>query len=798
MNLSDKIKEKLLKTFKIEANDHINFISNNLIEYEKEKDLFRKKELIEEIFRAAHSLKGAARAVGLSIIVGLTQSIENIFSGLKKNQLTTNPELYDNVLRSVNLVADYVNEPDEAKRNSMKGEIDKYTLLIEDVFIANYRENPEENETKKVIKEDKAGTGSSAAETQKAAGRKTKSKSPPQGSSRKKIKTEPAGREMKKTPTVAPSNESRINLTDQIRISVSKIENILNQSEELLSNKQSLMQQAHELNSMLLLFEIWRKKWGKNRIQFSKLFNYYSLEKDEIKYSKELSDLLNFMEYNEEFLTDVEALLGDLYQGIRKNSLDFTNKLFTLSEDIRSSLLFPMKTLTDQFPLMVRDIARELGKEINFKVEGDSIEIDKRVLEELKDPFVHLIRNSIDHGIETPEERIKKHKNRVGTILLRIRTVEGNKAEIVISDDGKGLDPDEIRESAVRKNIRTKDELSSLSEKDIFNLIFESDFSTAKVITDLSGRGLGMAIVRQKVNKLDGSIEINSEKDFGTVIKLVLPLSVSTVRGLLLKAGAHKYFVKTSELIAALRIDKSELHNVENKFTVNFRGKHIGLVELSGLLGIMPNKKGKFLKMIICRSGDAELGLIVDDIIGEQEILVKSFNEQIKRLKYFEAASISTRGEVIPILNIDDIFKSASAGFGREISSETPETEIEKKNILVVDDSITSRLLLKDILESSGYHVATSVDGREAWSKVRQEIFDLVVTDIEMPRMNGFELTAQIKSSKKYSAIPVVLVSALSKREDMERGIDAGADAYIIKSDFKQSNLLETIRRLIV
>lgn len=794
MSLSDKIKQRLLKTFKIEANEHIRFISNQLILYEKERNKDKKAKLIEEIFRSAHSLKGAARAVGQNEVVDLCQSIENLFSGLKKGELNETPHLFDAVLKGVRTVLAFVNEEDETKRLAMSDLITEYVDMIEEINHTNQKDNAEESsadwheEVEKKISEE-------AEEETETPNRKESGTAVDRESSAKKPQE---NLEPKSLEVPGVDNLVKPEISDQIRISIDKIEKILLKSEELLPNKQALEEHKNELASLLMLLETWRKKWRKKRALFARMFNFVTTEGSSSKHYADFSALLEFLEYNEEFFSDTENFIEELQKKVQQNYFDFSNKLYQLNEDIRSSLLLPFNTLTNQFPLMIRDISQQMGKEIIFSVEGDSIEIDKRVLEELKDPFVHLLRNSIDHGIETPDEREKMNKERAGNLSVKINSVEGNNVEIIIEDDGRGIDPEKIKNSALQKKIISEEELNKLTDEEILNLIFESDLSTAKVITDLSGRGLGLAIVKEKVIKLGGSIELGSRVNVGTVFKLTIPLTVSTVRGLLIRVGNHKFFIKISELVSVIRVKKEDLISVEKKLTFSYLGTQIGLVNLSDILSIKENPDRTYIPIAICKWENKLLGIAVSEILGEQEIFVKSFNTQIKKLKYYEAATISSGGSVIPILNVKDIFGAVSKGEyspsfrGEEITAET-----ESKNILVVDDSITSRLLLKDILETSGYRVKTAVDGKEAWTELRTGEYDLVVSDVEMPRMNGFELTKAIKTSEKYSKIPVVLVTALSRREDMEKGIDVGADAYIVKSDFEQSNLLDTVRRLI-
>ncbi len=789
MNLNEKIRERLLNTFKNEAHEHIQLISNQLIKYENETDRNIKANLIEEIYRAAHSLKGAARAVGLSAIVELCQSIENVFSGFKKNELEEDHQLFDITLKGVKVISAYIDETDETNKLLMEDEIVKTTKLISDNYIIYLKQKEDVNEVQKEEEkcEEKGRELNEEVNTERIA-----SEEKPETESDNKTIPEKTFERITESSIL---NQNKI--ADRIKVSIEKIENLLGQAEELLPNKQALKAQKDELTAIELLFETWRKKSAKNNLLITKLSNMMQSEVFDQETTLLLQELLKYIDGLEEMVNDIERLVTDLETSMTNNYNDFDNKLYQLNESVRSVLMLPFSALSDQFPMMVRDIASQLGKKINFRVTGDNIDIDKRVLDELKDPLVHLLRNAIDHGIEKVEERIKKGKEKVGNIHLAINLVEGNKVQIKISDDGRGINPKKIIDSAIKKKIRTKEELAAMSENEILNLIFESELSTAEVITDLSGRGLGMAIVKEKVDKLFGSIDIDSNVDSGTIITLTLPLSVATMRGLLVKVGNYRYYIKTSKLVAAIRVKKDTLNTFENKLCVKYGDKYIGLIYLANILNIKSELIGSNYTIVLCKNGAEDLGLIVDEILGEEEILIKPFNKQIKKIKFYEAGTIVADGSVIPVLNLKDIFKEASGGF-ESVKFKTSEREdTEKKNILVVDDSITSRLLLKEILENSGYNVKTCVDGKEAWTEFRKEGYDLVVSDVEMPRMDGFELTKLIKSSDKYAHIPVVLVTGLSKQEHIEKGIDSGASAYIVKSDFEQSNLLQTVERLL-
>jgi two-component system chemotaxis sensor kinase CheA len=465
--------------------------------------------------------------------------------------------------------------------------------------------------------------------------------------------------------------------------------------------------------------------------------------------------------------------------------------------------MLPFSTLLEIFPKMIRDLSRDQGKEVELVIMGSEVEIDKRILEEMKDPLIHLLRNCIDHGIEKPEERIKNKKQPRGIITIAISQIDSNKIEIYLSDDGAGIDLEKVKKAAVKSGIISEEDRENLPEQEIYSLIFQSEVSTSPMITDLSGRGLGLAIVRERVEKLGGYISVQTEPHRGTVFRLLLPLTIATYRGIIVQAGDQLFAIPIAKVERVMRIKPDEIKTVENRETIVLNGRTIPLVCLTNVLEISRMKKqggdSHFIPVVILGSAERRIAFSVDKILSEHELLVKSLGKNLSRVRNIAGATVLGSGRAVPILNVSDVMKSAV-----RLTSTSPQAAVtagvegdKKKSILVVEDSITSRMLLKNILEAAGYLVKTAVDGLDAWTALRIEEFDLVVSDVDMPRMNGFDLTSKIRSDKKLAELPLILVTALESREDRERGIDVGANAYMVKRSFDQSNLLEVIQRLI-
>jgi two-component system chemotaxis sensor kinase CheA len=789
--MDEKLRKRLLQTFKLEAAEHLQSIRNGLVRLENITDVEEKLSLLEEIYRDAHSLKGAARAVNLTDIVDLCQNVENIFAALKKQEIKENEEMFDLVQNSLAVIENFIEEEDENARILMFDEIQRYQILIDD-FLESAVEVKDTGHPLPEV---------SGAEKKESRVKATAKEEKPKPSKEKKSQIADKPKiEVKKSSKKKNVKVKELKSIDTVRVDIKKLENILLTTEEMIPVKLAFSSISKELARLILMIEEWKTKWGKNKFDYTVLYeNLEKLEAD-FRFKVELNKLMKFLDFNEMFAKDFYELLNDVQRRTAVSSKQLSNILFNLNSDVKNVLMLPFGILTDQFPSMMWDIAQELGKKIQFNISGEEIEIDKRILEELKDPLIHLLRNSIDHGIEEPEERIKAGKEEKGKVNLDFIQAGDGKVEIIISDDGRGMDADEIRRTAISKNLITEAEAEGLSESETLALIFKSDFSTAKVVTELSGRGLGMAIVRDKINKLGGSIKIETEKGKGSKFILSIPLVLTTIRGLIVESGGQTFAINVTKIQAVISRELKDIKTVENKETVEYSGKRLAIIQLSSLLDL-PSKgisEEKFL-ILVLKFATELVGVVIERIVNEQEILLKPLPVQFKKLAFIEGATISSQGEIIPVLNVNDIFKFLKSGAvttGLSAGSEGEKREA-KKRILVVDDSITSRVLLSDILLSVGYDVTSKSDGKEAWAELNSNSYDLLVTDIEMPRMDGFELTKKIRESSSLSELPVVLVTGLSKKEDKEKGIEVGANAYIVKSDFKQGTLLDIIRKFV-
>jgi two-component system chemotaxis sensor kinase CheA len=511
---------------------------------------------------------------------------------------------------------------------------------------------------------------------------------------------------------------------------------------------------------------------------------------------------VEFFDWSRDYLRALENKVATLGRTAERDHLVVSKLVDDLLDDSKKLLMLPLATLGALFPKLVRDLCRDQGKEADLIVRGEEFEIDKRILEEMKDPLIHLLRNCIDHGIETPAERRHLGKPPRATITLAVSPVDGNRVELLVSDDGVGIDVSKVKASAIRHGRITAEEAEQLSETAALALIFQSDVSTSPMITELSGRGLGLAIVQEKAEKLGGRVSVESRPGQGTSIRISLPIALATFRGVLVETAEQCFVIPTIQVERVARFKPEDVRTVEGRETLALDDRATSLVWLAEVLELPDAERSPSSEAgtaaVLLGLGDQRVAFAVDAVLGEQEVLVKRLVKPLSRVRNLSGVTVLGSGQIAPILNVADLLKSArkTAGAAPRLAVETP-TTAEAKSILVAEDSITSRMLLKGILESAGYRVKTAVDGLEAFTTLSAERFDLLVSDVEMPRLNGFDLTARVRADRKLSELPVVLVTALETREDRERGIDVGANAYLVKSSFDQSNLLEAVRRLV-
>jgi two-component system chemotaxis sensor kinase CheA len=738
----DKKKEEFLaqlrETFREEAAEHLAAITAGLVAIERSGEP-EYASLVEQVFREAHSLKGAARSVNLPSVETLCQELESIFAAMQHEGLKLSTAMLDSIHFALEVLETMCRAPSDPQSQESKE-----------------RERQANTALKQIVE----GAKAERSETPVAA-------------------------------TTAPRIVVSAGEHDTVRVSTQKLDAILLEAEELTGAKLAEIGRAAELRTLATDLADWNRQRVR-RPSRKRQGGDAAVESESIE-----SGML--------YTRMLESSLRKMAEAAHQDALSLSAITARLLDNTKKLLLLPCSYLLGAFPKVLRDLAREQGKEAELLVKGEDIEIDRRVLDELKDPLIHLLRNCVDHGIEKPDERLKLGKQSYGSVTISVKALEGNLIELTVSDDGAGIGADKVRKAAVRLNLIAADEAASLTEDDATKFIFCSGLSTSPIITDLSGRGLGLAIVREKVEKLGGTVTVTSKAGAGTSFRLIVPISLVTFRGVLISVAGRHFVFPTSNVLRVSRVKSDEIKTVENRQTIAVGQQAISLVRLRDILEL-PGPDGRIngstRQVVVVRAADRQVAFLVDEVLGEQEVLAKSLGRQLPRVRHIAGASISGSGAVIPILNAADLVETAStSGASLPIGASHPAAQDAapepRRRLLIAEDSITARTLVKSILEGAGYEVTAAVDGMDALTRLKTESFDLLVSDVDMPRMNGFELTAKIRADKRLGELPVVLVTALGSQKDREYGIEVGANAYIVKSDFDQGNLIEIIRRFL-
>ena len=774
---NDELLKKLLVTFRVEADEHLKAMSSGLLVLEKAPAGEQWAKIVETIFRDAHSLKGAARAVNLASIESACQSLESVFAALKGGRLGVSPPLFDLLYQTIDALGGLLSA-DAGASGVNPPLVAALIRRLEDAL----RGTPPDPEAP----------------------------------------AEPAASTVAHTPSVAPDPA-----TETVRVSTAKLDAMMHQVEELLAPRLAAGQRARELRETVATLTVWKKQRlrmqpalrliersllpAPREVLFNTRGTWQASERrgkasGSMRGKQELPRLLEYLDAELLHMKMLEDRLARLSRSAEHDERMLVGMTDGLLHDVKEMQLLPFASLLEMLPRFARELARGQGKYVELEIQGGGIEIDRRILEVMKDPLIHLLRNGIDHGIEKPAVREARRKPPHGTITLAISQKDSGKVEILVADDGAGIDAAEVKAAAGKLGAVSAEDLERLGERETWALIFRSGVTTSPIITDVSGRGLGLAIVLEKVERLGGSIAIESQPDVGTAFRIVLPLTLANFRGVLVRAGGQLFVIPAASVERVTRVVDKDIQTVENRETIPLDGQAVSLAWLSDVLELprarATGQPAGNLLLVVLGSGLACVAFCVDEVLGEQEVLVKALGRQLARVRNVAGASVLGTGQVVPVLNVPDLLKSAvkraalPLAPARQPSAEKPGAA-ERQSILVVEDSITSRSLLKNILESAGYRVTTAVDGADGYTTLKTGTFDLVVSDVEMPRMDGFDLTAKVRANKQLAELPVVLVTALESREHRERGVDVGANAYIVKSSFDQSNLLEVIRRLL-
>ena len=472
---------------------------------------------------------------------------------------------------------------------------------------------------------------------------------------------------------------------------------------------------------------------------------------------------------------------------------ELSRLLIGLQEGTMRTRMVPVATVTDSLHRAVRDAARSLGKDVRWEVRGDDTELDRGVLHELADALLHLVRNAVDHGIDSPDERIARGKPAQAVVRLHAMQL-GSEVVIAISDDGAGIDLDRVRQRAIRSGI----DVEGLSDDEIIHLIFRSGFSTVDFVSDISGRGVGLDAVRSSVEGARGRVEVRSTAGVGSEFCIIVPITLAVLRCLLLETAGQRFAMPLYRVALAQAEETTTLLHAEGRRMLQVNGVPVPVSDLADVLGIASNRTGPG-NYVIVNGAIGQHAFLVDALVGQRDVVVKGFSALVPRLDVLAGASIESDGSILLVLDPPGLIEHSRRVDGRSIESDGAPITARRRvgRLLVVDDALTVRELQRTILERAGFDVTVASDGIEALAHLENETFDLVLTDVEMPRMDGFELTEHIRNHPTLANLAVLILTSLASDADRERGMSVGADGYIVKSSFDEQSLLAAVDRLV-
>ncbi|EAH6869573.1 response regulator [Campylobacter sp. IFREMER_LSEM_CL2127] len=746
--------QEILEDFLVEAFELVEQIDHDLVELEANpEDL----ELLNRIFRVAHTVKGSSSFLNFDVLTKLTHHMEDVLNKARHNELKITPEVMDVVLESIDMMKTLLNSIRDngndtaigldiapictrltaisegeslesvapAKTEEPKEEVKEEPKAEEpEVDVNKLSDDEVEAEIERLLKVRKAEDQARRAEK-----KKTQEANP--APSKPAAQAQNATAE-KKVPA-AGGGSSGANMDQTIRVEVKRLDHLMNLIGELVL--------------------------GKNRLL--KIYDDVEERYDGEKFLEELNQVVS----------QLSIVTTDIQLAVMKTRMQPIAKVF------------------NKFPRVVRDLGRELGKQMELEISGEETELDKSIVEEIGDPIMHMIRNSCDHGIEDPATRVANGKPEKGTVNLKAYN-EGNHIVVEIADDGKGLDADALKSKAIEKNLITEREADQMSDKEAFALIFKPGFSTAAKITNVSGRGVGMDVVKTNIEKLNGVIEIDSELGKGTVMKLKIPLTLAIIQSLLVGTQEEFYAIPLASVLETVRVPIDDIYTIEGKNVLRLRDEVLSLVRLSDVFGVkqvLENTDQTYV--VVIGVAESKLGIIVDTLVGQEEIVIKSMGEYLQNIQGIAGATIRGDGRVTLIIDVAammDIAKEIKVDIKAQIEAQAKKVVKEKPSdytVLIVDDSKMDRNIMQKSLEPLGVSIIEATNGVEALNTIKsgEHDIDAVLIDIEMPRMDGYTLAGEIRKYSKYKNLPLVAVTSRTSKSDRLRGVEVGMTEYITK-----------------
>jgi two-component system sensor histidine kinase and response regulator WspE len=751
MSSQDLSQSSMLDLFRMEVDSNAQALTAGLLSLERDPVA---ADQLERCMRAAHSLKGAARIVGLSAGVSITHGMEDCFVAAQHGRIVLHQGHIDELLRGVDLLRQMAHTAEEDMSRweaqnvgEVEAFLDALTCVVAGPAVA--REYIPRRVTVDRPRGLQAGGHPEA----------------------------PVGEE---TGEGEPGQVLRVTAENLNRLLGLAGESLV-ESLSFKSIADSLLRLKQFQSDVLRALDRLREHLPQQRLN----------DRAEAALAEAQRCALECRQFLAQRLVEIDTF--------DRRAAHLSHRLY---DGALACHMRPFADGVQAFPRMVRDLARSLGKELRIDIAGQDTQVDRNILEKLEAPLGHLLRNALDHGIESPEERLAVGKSAEAVLSIEARHNAG-RLQVTVADDGRGIDLEQLRAAVIERKLSNAETAAKLSDAELLEFLFLPGFSMKEAVTDISGRGVGLDVVQNVLKQIRGTVRVTTHLGQGTRFQMELPLTLSVARTLLVEVGTEAYAVPLAYIRHALKLAPVDIELLEGRAHFNLNGRSVGLVTAHQLLGVAaPQAAADSLAVIVLGDATHWYGLIVDRFLGERELVVQSLDPRLGKIKDVAAGALMEDGSPALILDVEDVIRSieklASAGGLSGVARDaSADGGINRKRILVVEDSFTVRELERKLLVNSGFEVDVAVDGMDGWNAVRSSRFDLVITDVDMPRMDGIELVTLIKKDPHAKSLPVMIVSYKDRPEDRRRGLDAGADYYLAKGSFHDEALLQAVVDLI-
>ncbi|MDX2230594.1 MAG: response regulator [Leptolyngbyaceae cyanobacterium bins.349] len=768
----------MMDLFRLEMEAQVAVLNDGLLALESNA---HSGQALETLMRAAHSIKGSARIVALDAVVNLAHVMEDCFVAAQGKTIALNSDQVDVLLQGVDLlqgISQVSNADLPTWLTQKRSEFAQTQSQVAAILDPNAMPAPPGVASTSVSLP--APTLSVAVEIAAPSPAEALVN---QTESTIAVATLPAVEKSGSPATAPPTNQDRV-----VRVSAENLNRIMGLAGESLIEANWLQPHADSMTSL---------KW--RLVDLSRKLEELQDALDRGAYQNEARGFLDQARQKEQ---ECLGFLSDRLNELELYAQRTANLSDRLYREVISSHMRPFADGVQGFPRMIRDLARKLNKQVKLEVLGKATSVDRDILKKLEAPLTHILRNAVDHGIELPAERVADGKPAEGTIRLEAFH-RGGMLAITISDDGRGINPDWLRQKVINKKLATPEMVAQMKDAELMEFIFLPGFSTAKQVTEISGRGVGLDIAKSMAQEVGGTVRAISQVGKGTSFHFQLPLTLSVVRTLLVEISGSPYAIPLARIDQVLTVERSQIFDIENRQYFTMNQQNIGVIPAYQVLNLPPTPTpAQELSIVVISEQTNAYGLVVDQFLGERDLVVRPLDPRLGKVPDISATSLLGDGTPVLIVDVSDMVRSIDAILNNERVARVGiktivETQEKRKKILVVDDSITVREMERKLLENRGYTVDIAVNGAEGWNAVRANSYDLVISDIDMPKMNGIELVRQIKSHSRLQDLPVIIVSYRDREEDRIQGLDAGADYYLTKSSFHDDTFVGAVIDLI-